>query len=189
MEAEAVWSTALAGLPPPRRGKVRDVYDLGETLLLVASDRLSAYDHVLRPGIPGKGKVLTQLSSFWFERLGGIVPHHLLATDPRDFPAAGKIWRLSLSDECTFFGQFYLLVANCCVFSMGQIATVSRKQPESKIDFQIAPLSGRPHHYFGTRPGASWDRSGPRVKEHPASREKNYRLAHRSIGHHKLGIF
>jgi phosphoribosylaminoimidazole-succinocarboxamide synthase len=87
---EAVWTTDLAGLPPPRRGKVRDVYDLGETLLLVATDRLSAYDHVLRPAIPGKGKVLTQLSSFWFERLADLVPHHLLATDPADFPAAAR---------------------------------------------------------------------------------------------------
>jgi len=87
---EAVWATDLAGLPPPRRGKVRDVYDLGETLLLVATDRLSAYDYVLRPAIPGKGKVLTQLSSFWFGRLGGSVPNHLLATDPADFPAAAR---------------------------------------------------------------------------------------------------
>ncbi len=79
----AVWTTDLAGLPPPRRGKVRDVYDLGETLLLVATDRLSAYDHGLRPAIPGKGKVLTQLSSYWFARLGEVVPNHLLATDPR----------------------------------------------------------------------------------------------------------
>ena len=85
---EAVWATDLAGLPPPRRGKVRDVYDLGETLLLVATDRLSAYDHVLRPAIPGKGKVLTQLSSYWFARLGEVVPNHLLATDPADVPAA-----------------------------------------------------------------------------------------------------
>jgi phosphoribosylaminoimidazole-succinocarboxamide synthase len=85
---EAVRTTDLAGLPPPRRGKVRDVYDLGETLLLVATDRLSAYDHVLHPAIPGKGKVLTQLSSYWFERLAGVVPNHLLATDPADFPPA-----------------------------------------------------------------------------------------------------
>jgi phosphoribosylaminoimidazole-succinocarboxamide synthase len=84
---EAVWSTDLAGLPPPRRGKVRDVYDLGDTLLLVATDRLSAYDHVLRPAIPGKGKVLTQLSNFWFEHLAGIVPNHLLAISPADFPS------------------------------------------------------------------------------------------------------
>ena len=84
---QSVWATELPGLPPPRRGKVRDVYDLGETLLLVATDRLSAYDHVLRPAIPGKGKVLTQLSTFWFGRLGDSVPNHLLATDPADFPA------------------------------------------------------------------------------------------------------
>ncbi len=87
-DAGAVWSTDLPGLPPPRRGKVRDVYDLGDVLLLVASDRLSAYDYVLRPAIPGKGKILTQLSSFWFERLADLAPHHLLATDPADFPAA-----------------------------------------------------------------------------------------------------
>jgi phosphoribosylaminoimidazole-succinocarboxamide synthase len=84
---EALWTTQIPGLPPPRRGKVRDVYDLGETILLVATDRLSAYDHVLSPGIPGKGKILTQLASFWFARLAGIVPHHLLETDARRFPA------------------------------------------------------------------------------------------------------
>jgi phosphoribosylaminoimidazole-succinocarboxamide synthase len=83
----ALWQTDLPGVPPPRRGKVRDVYDLGDSLLIVASDRLSAYDFVLQPGIPGKGRVLTQLSTFWFERLADLVPHHLLATDPADFPA------------------------------------------------------------------------------------------------------
>jgi phosphoribosylaminoimidazole-succinocarboxamide synthase len=83
-----LWESELPGLPPPRRGKVRDVYDLGDALLIVASDRLSAYDHVLRPGIPGKGKILNQLSNFWFSRLAGIAPNHLLATSPEDFPAA-----------------------------------------------------------------------------------------------------
>jgi phosphoribosylaminoimidazole-succinocarboxamide synthase len=83
-----LWQSDLPGLPAPRRGKVRDVYDLGDTLLIVASDRLSAYDHVLQPGIPGKGKILNQLSNFWFSRLSEKVPHHLLATDPADFPAA-----------------------------------------------------------------------------------------------------
>jgi phosphoribosylaminoimidazole-succinocarboxamide synthase len=88
MTSEAsLWRTDLPGLPPPRRGKVRDVYDLGDTLLIVASDRLSAYDHVLRPGIPGKGKILNQLSNAWFARLAGLVPNHLLATEPADFPA------------------------------------------------------------------------------------------------------
>ncbi|MFL6196896.1 MAG: phosphoribosylaminoimidazolesuccinocarboxamide synthase [Thermoanaerobaculia bacterium] len=82
-----LWQSELPGLPPPRRGKVRDVYDLGDALLIVASDRLSAYDHVLRPGIPGKGKILNQLSNFWFSRLSGLTPNHLLATEPEDFPA------------------------------------------------------------------------------------------------------
>ncbi len=84
----ALRETALPGLPPPRRGKVRDVYDLGDALLIVATDRLSAYDHILSPPIPGKGKILTQLSTFWFAQLAGVVPHHLLETDARRFPAA-----------------------------------------------------------------------------------------------------
>lgn len=84
---DVLWQSDLPGLPPPRRGKVRDVFDLGNALLIVASDRLSAYDHVLRPGIPGKGKVLNQLSNFWFGHLAPAVPNHLLATEPEDFPA------------------------------------------------------------------------------------------------------
>ena len=82
----AVSHTELPSLPPPKRGKVRDVYDLGDRLLIVATDRLSAYDHVLSPGIPDKGKILNQLSAFWFARLADVVPHHLLATDPAAFP-------------------------------------------------------------------------------------------------------
>lgn len=77
----------LEGLPKPRRGKVRDIYDLGDRLLLVASDRVSAYDFVLSPEIPDKGKVLNQLTNFWFERLGDVIPNHLIETDVRRFPA------------------------------------------------------------------------------------------------------
>jgi phosphoribosylaminoimidazole-succinocarboxamide synthase len=84
----ALLRTDLPGLPPPFRGKVRDVYDLGDELLIVSTDRISAYDHVLSPGIPDKGKVLHQLSCFWFERLADVVPNHLLAIRIADFPAA-----------------------------------------------------------------------------------------------------
>ncbi len=77
----------LEGLPEPRRGKVRDIYDLGDRLLLVASDRVSAYDFVLSPEIPDKGKVLNQLTNFWFDRLGDVIPNHLIETDVRRFPA------------------------------------------------------------------------------------------------------
>ncbi|TAM47622.1 MAG: phosphoribosylaminoimidazolesuccinocarboxamide synthase [Acidobacteria bacterium] len=71
-----------------RRGKVRDVYQAdGERLVIVASDRISAFDSVLDPGVPGKGIVLTQLSNFWFETLAGVVPNHVVATRLGDFPA------------------------------------------------------------------------------------------------------
>ena len=73
--------TKIPELPPPTRGKVRDVYDLGDRLLIVATDRISAYDVVLPTGIPDKGVVLTQLSLFWFEELSDIVPNHLLSAD------------------------------------------------------------------------------------------------------------
>lgn len=78
---------ALEGLPTPRRGKVRDIYDLGDVLLLVASDRVSAYDFVLSPEIPDKGKVLNQLTNFWFDRLGDAVPNHLVETEASNYPA------------------------------------------------------------------------------------------------------
>ncbi len=86
MPHAALDATSLPGLPPPRRGKVRDVYDLGERLLVVATDRISAFDVVLAPGIPGKGAVLTQLSTFWFRKFEALVPNHLLETEASAFP-------------------------------------------------------------------------------------------------------
>src|SRR5438034_5591961 len=80
--------TQFAGLTLAARGKVRDIYDLGDKLLIVASDRLSAFDVVLPTPIPDKGRVLTQLSSFWFKRLEKIVPNHLITSDLRKFPPA-----------------------------------------------------------------------------------------------------
>ena len=68
------------------RGKVRDVYSVGEYLLIVATDRISAFDHVLATGIPGKGKVLTQLSLFWFDFLKDVVPNHLITADVGQYP-------------------------------------------------------------------------------------------------------
>jgi phosphoribosylaminoimidazole-succinocarboxamide synthase len=82
--------TSLAGLKLHRRGKVRDVYEVGNDLLIVTTDRISAFDYVLGSGIPDKGKVLTQLSAFWFERMGDLVPHHLIATDVARFPESLK---------------------------------------------------------------------------------------------------
>jgi phosphoribosylaminoimidazole-succinocarboxamide synthase len=86
--AAPVLNTSLASRGPDRHGKVRDIYDFGDRLLIVATDRISAFDYVLGTGIPDKGKVLTQISAFWFTRLRGIVDHHLLSIDPADFPIA-----------------------------------------------------------------------------------------------------
>jgi phosphoribosylaminoimidazole-succinocarboxamide synthase len=80
-----VRETNFAGISPAARGKVRDIYDLGDKLLIVASDRLSAFDVVLPTGIPDKGRVLTQLSLFWFNLLRDAVPNHVLSAT--DFPA------------------------------------------------------------------------------------------------------
>jgi len=74
---------------PVRRGKVRDVYDLGETLLIVATDRISAFDCIMPNGIPDKGKILTALSLFWFEKFPQI-PNHLIATEVADYPSSLK---------------------------------------------------------------------------------------------------
>jgi phosphoribosylaminoimidazole-succinocarboxamide synthase len=79
--------TSLNGLSVPRRGKVRDVYDLGDRLLIVATDRISAFDYVLGSGIPDKGRVLTQLSAFWFDRTRDIVANHLISMDVTRYPA------------------------------------------------------------------------------------------------------
>ena len=73
---------------PCRRGKVRDVYDLGDSLLIVATDRISAYDVVMPNGIPDKGKLLTALSLFWFEMFASQFENHLLATDVNKYPAS-----------------------------------------------------------------------------------------------------
>jgi phosphoribosylaminoimidazole-succinocarboxamide synthase len=81
-----VLRTSDFGFTPTKQGKVRDIFDLGQSLLLVATDRLSAFDVVLPDGIPHKGEVLTQISRFWFEKLSSIVRHHVLSTDLKDFP-------------------------------------------------------------------------------------------------------
>ena len=85
--APPLFESSLDGLEPQRRGKVRDLYTVGDQLLMVATDRISAYDLVLGSTIPDKGKVLTQLSAFWFERTSSIIQNHLISTTPEDYPS------------------------------------------------------------------------------------------------------
>ncbi len=82
-----VKTTNLPGFPR-HQGKVRDIYDLGDRLLLVASDRISAFDVVMNEPIPDKGRILTALSAFWFRHLAGVVPNHLVSLQVADFPTA-----------------------------------------------------------------------------------------------------
>ena len=85
-----ILQTTLADRRPDRQGKVRDIYDFGDRLLIVATDRISAFDYVLGSGIPDKGKILTQISAFWFERMQPIVANHLLSTTPLSYPGEAR---------------------------------------------------------------------------------------------------
>jgi len=88
--ASPILQTTLADRRPDRQGKVRDIYDFGDRLLIVASDRISAFDYVLASGIPDKGKVLTQISAFWFHHTEAIVGNHLLSTAATSFPGEAR---------------------------------------------------------------------------------------------------
>jgi len=87
MTSNVVCETSLADRGPDKRGKVRDIYDLGDTLLLVATDRISAFDWVNPVGIPDKGRILTQISLWWFEQMTDLCRNHLISADIADFPA------------------------------------------------------------------------------------------------------
>ena len=91
MANATVVETSLSGLKFLGRGKVRDIYEVDGKLLLVASDRLSAFDVVMPDGIPGKGQVLNRISAFWFERLSGVIPNHMITIDVDSFPVAARV--------------------------------------------------------------------------------------------------
>lgn len=113
-----VLETNFPQLGAKRTGKVRDIYDLGEYLLLVATDRLSAFDVVLPDGIPGKGYVLTQLSKFWFEwlwEMEDVLPHHVISTDVETFPPACHAYRDVLQGRSMLVGKYTPLPVECIV--------------------------------------------------------------------------
>jgi phosphoribosylaminoimidazole-succinocarboxamide synthase len=108
-----VHETHFAGISPAARGKVRDVYDLGDQLLIVASDRLSAFDVVLPTAIPDKGRVLTQLSLFWFDLLGDVIPNHVLSAT--EFPAPFDAYRDDLAGRSMIVRKTRPLLIECVV--------------------------------------------------------------------------
>lgn len=97
------------------RGKVRDIYDLGEYLLLVTTDRISAFDVIMNEGIPHKGFVLTQISKFWFEQMADIIPNHIVATEVSDFPAVTHQYRDQLEGRSMLVKKAKPLPVECIV--------------------------------------------------------------------------
>ena len=111
----ALFQTNLPGLNLKGRGKVRDIYDLGDTLLIVASDRISAFDVVMNDPIPDKGKILTQISAFWFSQIADLVPHHLISTDVATFPPACQAYTERLRDRSMLVKKARVVPFECVV--------------------------------------------------------------------------
>ena len=133
----ALLETAIPGLPPPLRGKVRDVYDLGDAILFVATDRISAFDVVMPNGIPDKGKVLTQLSLFWF-KLFGNRPNHLITASVEQFPAALASCRDDLRDRSMLVKKLRIVPVECVV--RGYLAGSGWKEYQQKGSVCGLPL-------------------------------------------------
>jgi len=112
---QTLTQTDLAALPLLARGKVRDLYSVGESLLLIATDRISAFDHVLATGIPGKGKILTQLSLFWFQLLRDVVPHHLITADIAQSPEVLRPYRRQLTGRSMLVKRAQMFPVECVV--------------------------------------------------------------------------
>jgi len=110
-----VLESNLPGLKMVNRGKVRDIYDLGENLLIVTSDRLSAFDVIMNEGIPKKGQVLNQISIFWFNQMADIIPNHIIATEVNDFPAVTHAYRDQLEGRSMLVKKARPLPVECIV--------------------------------------------------------------------------
>jgi len=113
--ARTVYQTDFPDLKLKTRGKVRDVYDLGAELLVVASDRISAFDVVMAEPIPGKGRILTAISAFWFKTLAGIVPDHIISLDPAEYPEACQPYRDILEGRSMLVRKAEPLPVECIV--------------------------------------------------------------------------
>jgi len=115
MMEKGLFETHFDGLNLINRGKVRDIYDLGEHLLIVATDRISAFDVVMPDPVPGKGVILTRLSEFWFDMLKEIIPNHLISTKVEDFPAACRPYAEVLKDRSMLVRKAQPLPVECIV--------------------------------------------------------------------------
>lgn len=113
LSLKALMHTQFDKLTVFSKGKVRDVYVAGDNLLMVATDRISAFDHILGTGIPGKGRILTQMSLFWFDHLGDIVPNHVISTSPLDYPEEAWPYREVLRDRSMLVWKAEMFPVEC----------------------------------------------------------------------------
>ncbi len=115
MSESVALNTDFKDLTLLSRGKVRDIYDLNDMLLIVATDRISAFDVILPNGIPYKGKVLSQMSAYWFEVMGELTPHHLISIDTKDFPSVCQKYESSLKGRSMLVKKAKPLPVECVV--------------------------------------------------------------------------
>ncbi|CAG0988428.1 phosphoribosylaminoimidazolesuccinocarboxamide synthase [Geobacter sp.] len=113
--ANLVLKTDFPDLKLVARGKVRDIYDLGDALLIVTTDRISAFDVIMNEGIPDKGYVLTQISTFWFRQMEDIIPNHIISTEVKDFPAQCQKYAADLEGRSMLVKKAKPLPAECIV--------------------------------------------------------------------------
>ena len=136
----ALLKTDLGPIPLLGRGKVRDLYAVDGALLLVATDRISAFDHVLATGIPDKGKILTQISLFWFDLLNELVPNHLITADVEEFPAALRPYSSQLQGRSMLVQQAAMFPVECV--ARGYLAGSGWKEYRSHGTVCGIPLPG-----------------------------------------------
>ncbi|SDE46283.1 phosphoribosylaminoimidazolesuccinocarboxamide synthase [Desulfuromonas thiophila] len=133
-----IMQTDCPGLKLVNRGKVRDIYDVGEYLLIVTSDRISAFDVIMNEGIPGKGQVLTEISVFWFSMMQDIIPNHIVSTNVEEFPSAALAYRDQLEGRSMLVKKARPLPVECIV--RGYISGSGWKEYQAKGSICGIPL-------------------------------------------------
>ena len=142
---KALLETDMDGIPPPKRGKVRDIYDLGDSLLFVATDRISAFDVVMPNGIPDKGRVLTGLSLFWFDLMEWM-PNHLITADVSKYPEKLKKYSKDLKGRSMLVKKAKPLAVECIV--RGYITGSGQTGRDESLPLLRGAIPRRPRRGF-----------------------------------------
>ena len=141
MSKEVVKETDFPNLKLINRGKVRDIYEIGDTLLIVATDRMSAFDVVMDDPIPDKGKILTKISLFWFEQTSSIIDNHLITANPDEYPASCKPYKDYLVDRSMLVHKAKPFPVECIV--RGYISGSGWLEYKDRGSISGVPLPGR----------------------------------------------